>query len=144
MVFIFDSLIKGIASLFSVFIIFGWLTVDGIVENTDYYLPYCSEVNEVLKEEEFESATYEKGKLILDDENTISAPKRKGYIRYLNISKDEKGNIYFFEGFDLSHEQGYVFVNDPECDLDFIKEDGFRYRYLEKIEENCYRLSTRE
>ena len=130
--------------MFSVFVILGWLAVDGIVENTDYYIPYCTEVNEVLKDEDFESATYEKGKLILDDIKTVTAPKRKGYIRYLNISKDEKGNIYFFEGFDLSHENGIVFVNDPEQDLDFIKEDGFRYRYIEEIEENCYRFNTRE
>ncbi len=129
--------------MLSIFVFFGWLAVDGIVENTDYYLPYCAEINEVLKDEDFESATYEKGKLILDDEKTITAPKRKGYIRYLNISKDEKGNIYFFEGFDLSHEQGYVFVNDPECDLDFIANSGFRTRYLGKVGENCYSFHTR-
>ena len=109
------------------------------------YVPkWHAEVNEVLKDKDFESATYEKGKLILDDEKTVTAPKRKGYIRYLNISKDEKGNIYFFEGFDLSHERGIVFINDLERDFDFIKEDGFRYRYLEKIEGNCYCFNTRE
>lgn len=88
------------------------------------YTAYCSQINEILKDEEFFVASAWSNPLELKDRDLtvikkIEFSKFDHHYRILGISKDENASIYFALGGAVDDNWGIVFVNDTDVNRHF-------------------------
>ncbi|PWL44983.1 MAG: hypothetical protein DBY45_04855 [Clostridiales bacterium] len=88
------------------------------------YIAYCSQINEILNEEEFFVASVWSNPLELNDRHfsiikKIEFPNFDKHYRIYGISKDENKNIYFALGGAVDDNWGILFINDPSVNLHF-------------------------
>ena len=110
------------------------------------YEDYCSQINELLKNEEFFVASAWANPLELKDQDfevikTIEFPHFNKHYRILGISKDESANIYFALGGAADDNWGIVFVNDPDINrcfdsVEWIK--GEKYHLIDTSQNKDY------
>lgn len=115
----------------------------------DYYAeyePYCARLNEFLKEESFDVAVVEPGKIVLknSERKVIKTIPFSDYDSSCSIwggiTKNEENDIFIPLGGAVDDVSGLVFVNKPEHDINTVREDGIQQ--LKLVGENCYYYST--
>ena len=119
----------GICLIFVIGLLFYYLVF--VHKSRTQYIAYCSQINEILKEEEFFVASAQSNPLELKDQDfsiikKIEFPNFDKNYRIYGISKDEHNNIYFPLGGAVDDNWGIVFVNDPSINCYFDEVDWIK------------------
>ena len=108
-------------------------------KSTEEYDLYCYEINQLIKEIDFDRGTIDDGNLILyNNESEVFNEKYEKYNTNFEIEyiRKEDSKVFFVLSASVDDDEGIVFINDETNNL----MDGLVS--LERINGNSYRYKT--